>query len=412
MPRVSVLVATYNRASLLPESLESVLAQTVPPHQVIVINDGSTDDTRAAVKAYSGKILYLEQWPNGGKSAALNLGMQHVTGDYVWIMDDDDLALPDALERQLEILESRAEVGFTYTSHYQPEGGVFCPPDSYDPVFLIRLMRGHFFRPSGMLVRTSCLREVGPYDPELFRSEDYDMSLRLALRFQCARIDAPTFIVRYDFGPRGPSVDRFPFRKALLKAMEYDKKVFRKVRREFPLHCYLPKRPGPRDDSSLTPNERRRALFQRASIMASKDLHWEMAEDLYLASAIPMEDTLTLDERGILWDFEWCHDRLPPQFEQRRNREVLQNTAAISNSHALKSNRVAFEIKCDCARGLYWKAIRTWQASDRLHAVVLFFSACRLVGARGLPGIGFRKALGFRDDGPRPGIETTDSRKH
>ena len=91
--RVSVLMPTFNRGGMLSEALDSVLGQSIPPHQVVVIDDGSTDDTSERVARYGARIDYIRK-DNGGKSSALNLGLTHVTGDYVWVFDDDDVALP------------------------------------------------------------------------------------------------------------------------------------------------------------------------------------------------------------------------------------------------------------------------------------------------------------------------------
>ena len=85
---VSVIIPTYNRASYLVQSLESVLAQSYRSLEVIVVNDGSNDETRAILEPYRRRIAYYEK-TNGGKSSALNLGLKHISGEYVWVFDDD-----------------------------------------------------------------------------------------------------------------------------------------------------------------------------------------------------------------------------------------------------------------------------------------------------------------------------------
>lgn len=411
-PRVSVLIAAYNHAEFLPGSLAGVLAQTVRPSQVIVINDGSTDDTERLLQAYDGRIEYIRQ-PNQGKPRALNVAMQRVTGEYVWIMDDDDVALPDVLERHLGILERSPEVGFTYSSYYWAEGGkirLFTQPDQSDPEFFLRLLQRRvcvLFQ--GMLVRTSCYREVGPFDPELWPAEDWDMFIRLSRRFVGALIAGPTIFYRWHWGLRGPAYDRYPTREAILRGIEYDKKVLQKARGETPLHCYLPR--TAEVASTLTTCDTRRALFQRASIMAFRNLHKEMIEDLRLASALPGDSALSLADRRILWDFPWCHFKCPKPWVLRRNREVLQNASAIAKSKAPRGSGVAFDVTRDLARGLYWQAIQAWRENDRLHAIVLLFSACRIIGARGILEVGFRKALGLRMNRPQLGIEVMRSNK-
>src|SRR5208283_5767159 len=171
-PKVSVLLPTYNRARFIAESLESIFSQTLRPSQVIVINDGSTDHTWAAVEPFRHRIEYLES-ENRGKPSALNLGMAKVTGEYVWIMDDDDVAMSDALERHVAILESRPELGWTYSSYIESttnqENSRIVPqrekalPNFPNEEFLVRLMEQCFLIHPTILVRTSCYREVGPF---------------------------------------------------------------------------------------------------------------------------------------------------------------------------------------------------------------------------------------------------------
>src|SRR3954471_14240389 len=95
--QVSIVIPTYNRARYLRECLESVLSQTVPPLEVIVIDDGSEDETCSTVAAFGAPVRYV--WKeNGGKPRALNFAIPQVQGEFVWMFDDDDVALPHAIE--------------------------------------------------------------------------------------------------------------------------------------------------------------------------------------------------------------------------------------------------------------------------------------------------------------------------
>jgi glycosyltransferase involved in cell wall biosynthesis len=98
MPNVSVILPTFNRCGLIASSLDSLLNQSYPIAEILVVDDGSTDDTEAVVAAFGDKVRYIRR-ENGGKNAAINTGLRHVTGELIWIMDDDDLAPADALER-------------------------------------------------------------------------------------------------------------------------------------------------------------------------------------------------------------------------------------------------------------------------------------------------------------------------
>ena len=92
-PTVSIIVPTFNRARYLPECLDSLLAQTFPATEIIDVNDSSTDDTARVIRPYLDRITYVEK-ENGGKSTALNLVLPGIQSDYLWIFDDDDVALP------------------------------------------------------------------------------------------------------------------------------------------------------------------------------------------------------------------------------------------------------------------------------------------------------------------------------
>ena len=116
-PIVTVLIPTFNRAHLLPECLESILAQTYPYLEIIIINDGSSDKTSEVVKPYLDRITYIEK-VNGGKASAVNRGLKYARGEFIWIMDDDDLALPNALEQHLEVFNKDPSADFTYSGYY------------------------------------------------------------------------------------------------------------------------------------------------------------------------------------------------------------------------------------------------------------------------------------------------------
>ena len=111
---VSVVIPTYNSGQYLPEALESVLAQTVPPLEIIVVDDGSTDDTADRLHPYLNLITYKFQ-TNSGVSAARNAGLQLAKGDYVAFLDADDVWHPRKLEFQMGILTSHPDLGLLGT---------------------------------------------------------------------------------------------------------------------------------------------------------------------------------------------------------------------------------------------------------------------------------------------------------
>ena len=354
-PKVSVLLATYNRERFIAESLDSVFAQTLPPNQVIVINDGSTDDTTAALAPFKRRIEYLES-ENRGKPSALNLGISKVTGDYVWIMDDDDVAMSDALERHVAILESRPEIGWTYSSYIEsttnrenlrivPQREKALPNFSAEE-FLVRLMEQCFLIHPTILVRASCYREVGPFDPALVRCQDYEMAVRLARRFPCARVAGPTIYYRLHGGARGSAGDTFRAGQIQEKWLEYMQVFIRDLRKEMPLSEYLPGRQAPHGSIS----DLRYAYLRRMGNMARKRLYDEMIEDLRLAAQQNSSDssTLTPAEQQLLRElYNFIND---PLFFQK---DLLRRIRSVCRGPVGSAIRGEF-IRC-----LYWDAMNT-----------------------------------------------------
>ncbi len=219
-PTVTVLIPTFNRGDFLAECLDSIQSQTLPPSQIIVVNDGSTDHTLEVLKPYRDRIEYIET-PQLGKPAALNAGLERVTGDYLWIFDDDDVALPEALARFVEPLENHPEHGFSYSTYYytasRPEdnriGSILDEsriPDVHERGFLIPLLEGNFLGGAALFARTSCYARVGNFDTRLVRSQDYEMAIRIARRFSGIRVPGgATFHYRQHEGLRGSTRDRF-----------------------------------------------------------------------------------------------------------------------------------------------------------------------------------------------------------
>ena len=120
-PKFSVIIPTYNRANYVVEAVESVLQQTYQGFELIVVNDGSTDDTAEVIRRFGDRIRYMEK-ANGGKASAVNLGLKYMTGEYVWILDDDDIALPNKLELHAAQFAADPDLKFVYTGYESIEG--------------------------------------------------------------------------------------------------------------------------------------------------------------------------------------------------------------------------------------------------------------------------------------------------
>jgi glycosyltransferase involved in cell wall biosynthesis len=183
IPQVSVIIATHNRSTLLQTAVESVLAQTYPAIEIIIVDDGSTDDTAAVVAKYAGQVTYIRQ-ANQGVSAARNTGFRASSGEYVNFLDDDDTFLPTKIERQVEMLEAQPEVGLVHCGyqHIDEKGTVLNVTGTLPEGSVLKeLVSECFLVTLTPLVRRQCLDEVGLFDESLGYSEDWDLWLRIAL---------------------------------------------------------------------------------------------------------------------------------------------------------------------------------------------------------------------------------------
>ena len=283
---VTALITTYNRAHYLVEALDSVLGQTVPPAQVIVVNDGSTDGTVDLLRRYGDRIEVIDQ-KNGGKPHALNRAMPLVRGAYVWIFDDDDIALPENLERHLAVLQVDPEIGFAYSGcsviRTHPDGRIEdlgrlqTQPAADDEIFP-RMLEQNFLQQQAMLVRTRCYREIGPFDADagLDHSDDYEMNLRLARRFPGRRLDAVSFLFREHDGDRGRPGASYAASQRSSRWLSFSRRHLPHLQADLTRGEYLPRGLGV---EPLDAPRRRRALLQRACIMARCGLWREALAD-------------------------------------------------------------------------------------------------------------------------------------
>lgn len=193
-PLVSVVIPCYNQARFLAAAVESVLNQTYRHVEIVVVDDGSSDDTAAVAQSFGGPVKYVYR-DNGGLSAARNTGMEHVTGKYVNFLDADDTLLPDKIAPQVELLEADPKLALVYCwYHWTDEAGV-----RYDVMrktphrghVYHELRKGNWMPVHTVLVRRSCLEEAGPFDTTLRSCEDWDVWLRIALRHPMDLVDEP-----------------------------------------------------------------------------------------------------------------------------------------------------------------------------------------------------------------------------
>jgi glycosyltransferase involved in cell wall biosynthesis len=195
-PLVTVVVPTYNRARLIGETIESILAQTFSQIELIVVSDGCTDGTEAVVEAFCDpRITMVRQTNSGGPARPRNAGIELARGKYVAFCDDDDLWMPEKLEKQVAVMERYPGVALCFT-----RGITFGAGDFFSRRALKRgvrrnhfgaLLFGNFIANSSVLVRKSVLATVGPFNTEKFLhgAEDYEMWLRIAYGHKLIKLD-------------------------------------------------------------------------------------------------------------------------------------------------------------------------------------------------------------------------------
>jgi glycosyltransferase involved in cell wall biosynthesis len=183
-PLVSIVIPTYNYGHYVCEAVESALAQTHPAVEVIVVDDGSTDDTRQRLAAYGDRIRYIHQ-ANQKLSAARNTGMNAARGEYIALLDSDDGFHPRKVELQLQYLLAHPDVGLVGTSTFiDPSRRWPAAPDSPPArqFSIDEIVTKTRFCPSSAMLRRECLASVGPFDPLLPATEDRDYWIRAAAR--------------------------------------------------------------------------------------------------------------------------------------------------------------------------------------------------------------------------------------
>jgi len=200
-PCVSVVIATYNYGRFLGRALDSVLTQTFSDYEVIVVDDGSTDDTPSVIKPYlEGHPISYHRVEHIGVSAAKNHGMRQVRGRYVAFLDSDDQWAAEKLERQLSLFGSDPTTGLVYTRRM-----VIDPEDRFLRVDQGQLHRGNvlnqlflnnFVCYSSAMVRREVLNKVGLLDESIVIPSDFDLWLRIALHYRFDYLDEPLTLYR------------------------------------------------------------------------------------------------------------------------------------------------------------------------------------------------------------------------
>jgi len=218
MPTVSVIIPTYNRAQYVCETIDSVLAQTYRDFEIIVVDDGSTDNTREVLDRYSDNIRYVYR-NNGGPAAARNTGLQHAQGRYNAFLDSDDVFLPWRLACHIPLFDDFPEAGIVCSKStffrgpwrtegqdklYRPNPRVELVDEFED----LLLWRKREMLMNTLTVRAKCFDRIGSFDESLPLAQDYDAWLRIAAHYPVVFADVTVGAVRMHSGQRDAT--KFP----------------------------------------------------------------------------------------------------------------------------------------------------------------------------------------------------------
>lgn len=196
---VSIILPTYNRAASVGRAVESVLSQTYPYFELLVIDDGSTDDTERIIREYEDKrIKYYKLLHNEGQSKARNTGIDMARYEYLAFEDSDDLWRPQKLEKQMEMMEvSEPQVGLVYHKFRYDMGagkGIIMPDERIavekkSGNIYTQLLWDNLIGMPTILMRKECIQSVGKLDETLKCLEDYDFVLRIAKKYEAVFVD-------------------------------------------------------------------------------------------------------------------------------------------------------------------------------------------------------------------------------
>jgi glycosyltransferase involved in cell wall biosynthesis len=224
-PEVSVIIPTYNRGWILREAIDSVLAQDFKDFELIVVDDGSTDDTVKILDDYGQDLMRIRQ-TNRGVSAARNHGIAAASGHLIAFLDSDDLWLPRKLSTQVAFFDANPSAVINQTEEIWIRNGVRVNPKvrhhKFAGMIFERSLALCLVSPSAVMMTRSLFDEVGLFDEALPACEDYDLWLRISWRYPVHLIETPLIIKRgghADQLSKAPGLDKFRI-QALKKILD------------------------------------------------------------------------------------------------------------------------------------------------------------------------------------------------
>lgn len=199
MPKVSVLIPTYNRARFIKRAIDSVLNQTYRDVEIVVVDDGSTDNTQKIIESYGDQVTYIYQ-ENKGAASARNAGIDASVGEYISFLDSDDYYAKNNLKIKVAILESNSGISWVYSDwQYVDQKGekLINGSDRFNysnkklsgALFKELLYKRNFITTGVVMVRRLVLEDVGCFDPTILSQEEYDLWLRISVKYPVHYVD-------------------------------------------------------------------------------------------------------------------------------------------------------------------------------------------------------------------------------
>lgn len=201
MPKVSIIIPVYNSSSTISRALISIFNQTYNDYEVVIVDDGSTDDLQRTLEVYEGKYRLFSQ-SNAGASAARNFGVKHAVGEFIAFLDADDYWHPDKLRLQIEVFERVPHIALCVTRGIKVKEKDVSQSSCFESIDSPRIQLisnfteiflNPYFGTPGVMMPRRLFEEVGGFDESLNTAEDIDLWLRVAYGRSVARIDYPLF---------------------------------------------------------------------------------------------------------------------------------------------------------------------------------------------------------------------------
>ena len=231
MAKVSIIIPTYNYAEYIQKAIDSVLAQTYKNYEIIVVDDGSTDNTRKIIEnKYKNKVRYYYQ-ENKGAPAARNEGIKKSEGEYLSFLDADDYLTESSIEDRLTVLEQNKSIPWVYSKwlYLDTQGNIifnafqgapFLYKDKRKGNVFLAMLAGALICTPTVLVRKSCVEEIGGFDERLTAFQDYDLWLRVSHLYPIEYVDEVLAYVLIHEGSISTTQSAYPSRAIINAKIE------------------------------------------------------------------------------------------------------------------------------------------------------------------------------------------------